>query len=44
MELLRVKFASEEYITPSSWAAMASSNQFQHMIVGGSIPRPPLFR
>lgn len=39
MELLRVKFASEEYITPSSWAAMASSNQFQHMIVGGVDPK-----
>ena len=42
LELLRVKFASEEYITPSSWAAMASSNQFQHMVVGGVDPKTGL--
>lgn len=38
-ELMRVKFSSEEYITPSVWAAMASSNSFQNMIVGGVDPK-----
>ena len=37
-EMLRIKFSSEEYITPSAWAAMASSNSFQHMVVGGVDP------
>lgn len=35
LELLRIKFSSEEYISPRSWAALASGNQFQHMVVGG---------
>lgn len=38
-EIMRIKFSSEEYITPSAWAAMASSNSFQHMIVGGLDPK-----
>lgn len=38
-EILRIKFSSEEYITPSAWAAMASSNSFQHMVVGGLDPK-----
>lgn len=38
-EIMRIKFSSEEYITPSAWAAMASSNSFQHMIVGGINPK-----
>jgi formate C-acetyltransferase/4-hydroxyphenylacetate decarboxylase large subunit len=38
-EIMRIKFSSEEYITPSAWAAMASSNSFQHMIVGGVNPK-----
>jgi len=39
MENLRLKMSSEEYITPNSWAAMASSNQFQHLVVGGVDPK-----
>lgn len=35
MELIRVKFSSEEYVSPRSWEALASGNSFQHMIVGG---------
>nr|WP_246517121.1 indoleacetate decarboxylase [Clostridium aciditolerans] len=35
MELMRVKFSSEEYVSPRSWEALASGNLFQHMIVGG---------
>lgn len=35
MELVRVKFASEEYVAPRSWEALASGNSFQHMVVGG---------
>ncbi|EDS77572.1 HpdB protein [Clostridium botulinum C str. Eklund] len=35
MELIRVKFSSEEYVSPRSWEALASGNLFQHMIVGG---------
>lgn len=38
-ELMRIKFSSEEYITPSAWAAMASSNSFQHLVVGGLDPK-----
>ena len=38
-EIMRIKFSSEEYITPSAWAAMASSNSFQHMVVGGVDPK-----
>lgn len=38
-EIMRIKFSSEEYITPSAWAAMASSNSFQHMTVGGLDPK-----
>lgn len=38
-EMMRIKFSSEEYITPSAWAAMASSNSFQHLIVGGLDPK-----
>ncbi len=38
-EIMRIKFSSEEYITPSAWAAMASSNSFQHMLVGGLDPK-----
>lgn len=38
-EIMRIKFSSEEYITPSAWAAMASSNSFQHMTVGGINPK-----
>lgn len=35
MELMRVKFSSEEYVSPRSWEALASGNLFQHMVVGG---------
>jgi formate C-acetyltransferase/4-hydroxyphenylacetate decarboxylase large subunit len=42
MENLRIKMSSEEYITPNSWAAMASSNQFQHLVVGGVDPKTGL--
>jgi formate C-acetyltransferase/4-hydroxyphenylacetate decarboxylase large subunit len=35
MELIRVKFSSEEYVSPRSWEALASGNLFQHMVVGG---------
>lgn len=35
MELLRVKFSSEEYVSSRSWESLASGNLFQHMIVGG---------
>ncbi|MDR2005784.1 MAG: indoleacetate decarboxylase, partial [Acidaminococcales bacterium] len=38
-EIIRIKCSSEEYITPSAWAAMASSNSFQHMTVGGIDPK-----
>lgn len=38
-EIMRIKFSREEYITPSAWAAMASSNSFQHMVVGGIDPK-----
>lgn len=35
MELIRIKFSSEEYVAPRSWEALASGNLFQHMVVGG---------
>lgn len=35
MELMRIKFSSEEYVSPRSWEALASGNLFQHMVVGG---------
>lgn len=35
MELMRVKFSGLEYVSPRSWAALASGNSFQHMVVGG---------
>ena len=38
MELIRIKCSTEEYITPSLWAAMASSNSFMNMAVGGLDP------
>ena len=38
MELIRIKCSTEEYITPSLWAAMASSNSFMNMAVAVSTP------
>lgn len=38
MELIRIKCSTEEYITPSLWAAMASSNSFMNLAVGGLDP------
>lgn len=35
MELIRVKFSSEEYVSPKSWEALASGNLYQHMVIGG---------
>lgn len=33
LELMRVKFSSEEYVSPRSWQALASGNMFQHMVI-----------
>ena len=38
-EALRIKFSTEEYITPALWAAMASSNSFMNLAVGGLDPK-----
>lgn len=42
LEALRIKFSTEEYITPSLWAAMASSNSFMNLAVGGLDPKTGL--
>lgn len=38
LECLRLKFSSIEYVSPRSWASLASLNLFQHMVVGGLRP------
>ncbi len=35
LEVMRFKFECIEFVSPRSWAALASMNLFQHLVVGG---------
>ncbi|MBF0548150.1 MAG: indoleacetate decarboxylase [Candidatus Riflebacteria bacterium] len=38
LENMRFKFECLEFVSPRSWAALASMNLFQHLVVGGLTP------
>ena len=38
LEVMRFKFECIEFVSPRSWAALASMNLFQHLVVGGLTP------
>ncbi|MBF0499728.1 MAG: indoleacetate decarboxylase [Candidatus Riflebacteria bacterium] len=38
LEVMRFKFECVEFVSPRSWAALASMNLFQHLVVGGLTP------